>query len=362
MQRQLAALVIFFGLTSTASAQWFDWQTPDIPLNADGRPNLSAPAPRSLDGHADFSGKWTPADASGSLFDLDNYQDWAVDVMSQQERTFFVDDPRFNCLPDGPASYPAGSSVGGTRRIVQTPSFIAVLNPDMTYRQIHLDGREAIPVDEILLPSWLGYSAAHWEGDTLVVVTTGFNDKTWLTREGLPHTDQLKITERYTRPDFGHITLEITYEDPGILKRPVQATVNMVHGGDLDQLESVCNESKTAQSHYNGELTQAEQKIVEVPVELLETYVGTYQGIWLGRMITAEVYLEDGELFLKRTPRYSDTGGNTDSATSPLVAQSQNAFDSIFGLGWIFNKGENGEIESVSEVHVSGAWPFMRVK
>jgi len=95
---------------------------------------------------------------------------------------------------------------------------------------------------------------------------------------------------------------------------------------------------------------------------VLATYVGTYQGIWLGRNITAEVYLEDGELYLTRTPRYSDTGGNTDSATSLLVPQSENAFDSIFGLGWVFNKNADGEVESVSEVHVSGAWPFMRVE
>ncbi|MDC1528708.1 hypothetical protein N8600_06605 [Gammaproteobacteria bacterium] len=360
MRHRFIAIAILLLVTSPLQAQWFDWSTPGIPRTAEGRVDMSAPVPRSSDGHTDFSGKWTPTDASGSLFDLDNYQGWALDVMAENESTFFVDDPRFNCLPDGPASYPAGSSVGGTRRIVQTPTFIAVLNPDMTYRQIHLDGRA--PVENPILPNWLGYSAAHWEGDTLVVVTAGFNDKTWLTREGLPHTDQLRITERYTRQDFGHITLEITYEDPGVLNQPVQATVDLVHQSDLDLLENVCNESETAQRHYNGELSQAEEKVVEVPLELLESYVGTYQGVWLGSLITAEVYLENGQLFLTRSPRYSDTGGNTDTATSVLVAQSENAFNSTFGLGWIFNRDENGEISSVSEVHVSGAWPFERVR
>lgn len=361
MQKRVLLLITCL-VAMPASAQWFDWDTPGIPRTADGSVDRSAPAPRTSENKPDFSGKWVPADASGSLFDLENYQDWAIEVMQEQERTFFVNDPRFNCLPDGPASYPAGPSVGGTRRIVQTPTFIAVLHGDMSYRQIHMDGREALSQDEVLLPSWLGYSAAHWEGDTLVVVSSGFNDKTWLTREGLPHTDQLRITERYTRQDFGNVLLEVTYEDPGALKQPVEASIHLTYQSSLDFLENVCNESETAQRHYTGEITQAEQKVVEVPEAVLATYVGTYQGVWLGNMITAEVFLEDGDLYLTRTPRYSDTGGNTDSATSILVAQSENAFDSIFGLGWIFNADEEGNIVSVSEVHVSGAWPFMRVE
>ena len=126
-------------------------------------------------------------------------------------------------------------------------------------------------------------------------------------------------------------------------------------------LEVVCNESETGQRHYSGNLDQAQTKVVEVPEDILRRYVGTYRGIWLGNTITAVVTLEDGELHLTRTPRYSDTGGNTDSDTSRLIPQSENAFDSSFGLGWVFNVDENGEVESVSEVHVSGAWAFPRV-
>jgi len=359
MNRILLPLLLLL-IGSTVNAQWFNWQQQGIPRTADGSVDLAATAPRTFDGKPNISGTWVPGDASGSLFDLDNYQDWALEVMREQERTFFVNDPRFHCLPDGPASYPAGPSVGGSRQIVQTPSFIAFLNGDMTYRQIHLDGRS--PLESAILPSWLGFSAAHWEGDTLVVETSGFNDKTWLTREGLPHTDQLKITERYTRHDFGHMTLKIAYEDPGTLKQPVQATVDLGFRENVHILEIVCNESETAQRHYTGEISQAEEKIVEVPLSTMQTYVGTYQGIWLGNLITAEVFIEDGQLYLTRSPRYSDTGGNTDNATSLLVPQSQNAFDSTFGLGWIFNADENGDITSVSEVHVSGAWPFERVK
>jgi hypothetical protein len=207
----------------------------------------------------------------------------------------------------------------------------------------------------------MGYSVGRWEGDTLVVESNGYSDKTWLTREGLPHTDRLRITERYSRLDYGHMTLEITYEDPGTFTEPVQATVDLVLQPDGAMLEVVCNESETGQQHYSGELSQAEEKLVEVPVEVLERYVGTYRGIWLGNQITAEVTLQDGELYLRRTPRYSDTGGNTNYDTSRLIPQSQTAFDSSFGLGWIFDGNEGGKATSVSEVHVSGAWPFDRV-
>lgn len=360
MQRFFAIFIVLMAAAAPLYAQWFDWQPPGIPRTADGRIDLSAPTPRGLDGRVDFSGMWVPVDARGSLFDLDNYLGWALDVMAEQERTFYVNDPRFNCLPDGPASYPAGASVGGSRRIVQTPTFIAVLHGDMTYRQIHLDGRP--PLEEAVLPSWLGYSAGRWEGDTLVVESYGFNDRTWLTREGLPHTDRLRITERYTRTDFGHITMGVTYEDPGTLLRPVQATIDLAFRPNTDILEVVCNESETAQRHYSGELTQAEQKVVEVPYGLLATYVGTYQGVWLGNLITCEITLEDGQLFITRTPRYSDTGGNTDSAKTRLIPQSQNAFDSSFGLGFVFNTDASGAVTSVSEVHVSGAWPFERIE
>ncbi len=360
MLKPLLKCLCLLTASSTLYAQWFEWRTPDAPRMENGRLDVDAPAPMAEDGKPLLSGIWVPTAASGSLFDLENYQPWALEVMAEQERTFYVNDPRFNCLPDGPSAYIAGGSVGGTRRIVQTPDFIAVLNPDLTYRQIYMDGRELS--DPPLIPNWLGYSVARWEGDTLVVQSNGFNDRTWLTREGLPHTDQLQITERYTRDSYGHMTLEIGYTDPGTLKQPVQVTAELALRIDTDLMEVVCNESATGQRHYSGEIDQAEDKVVEVPLEVLQTYVGTYQGVWLGNMITAEVFLDDGHLYLTRSPRYSDTGGNTDSATSVLIPQSQNAFDSTFGLGWIFNSDAQGNIRSVSEVHVSGAWPFARVE
>lgn len=361
MQRltTLVFLQVLFLLSIAAplQAQWLGLPTPGIPRTADGEPDLTAPAPEFADGRPDMSGQWVPADARGTLFDPDKIQPWAREAMARHESNFYADDPRFSCLPSGPGAYPAGISVGGSRRIVQHPEFIAVLNPDMTYRQIYMDGRT---LEEDPFPSWLGYSIGYWDGGTLVVESNGYNDKTWLTREGLPHTGQLHITERYQRLDFGHIALEVTYDDPGTFTGPVQASIDLEYR-DSGMLEIVCNESSRIGSDWSGEISQAEEKVVEVPEQVLEQYVGTYQGVWLGNLITAEVILEDGDLSLVRTPRYSDTGGNTGSATYELIPQSENAFDCSCGLGFIFNANDEGEITEVSEVHVSGAWPFKRV-
>jgi hypothetical protein len=355
----IALLILGFNMPMHVQAQWFDWPKQNIPRHGNGEINTNADVPSNPSGVRNFSGYWVPVEASGSIFDLENFQPWALAVMEQHEASFFVKDPRFNCLPDGPASYLAGASVGGSRQIVQTEDFIAVLNGDMTFRQIHLDGR---PPAEVIIPSWLGYSIGHIEDNILVIETQGFNDKSWLTREGIPHTDALKITERYTREDFGHMTLEISYSDEGLLKQPVSATVSLEYRENNHILEIVCNESEKAQTHYNGELSQSLKKTVEVPLDVMESYTGRYQGIWLGNIITADVFIQDGKLYLTRSPRYSDTGGNSDNATSVLVPQSVNAFDSSFGLGWIFNSDEDGKIASVSEVHVSGAWDFKRVE
>ena len=357
---RLVATLMLLSIAAPLKAQWLDWRSPLVPRNADGSPDLSAPVPTTADGRVDLSGLWVPEAARGSIFDDSMILGWALEAMVENEADFYRDDPRFHCLPSGPSFLLSGPSAGGTRRILQHPGIIAILHSDMTYRQIFMDGRE-LEADP-LLPTWMGYSVGRWEGDTLVVESNGYNDKTWLIREGLPHTDRLRITERYTRLSYGHMRLEIDYEDPGTFTGPVQATADLVLRPDSALLEVVCNESETGTRHYSGEIEQAEERIVSVPVEVLERYVGTYQGIWLGNLITAEVTIEDGELNLKRTPRYSDTGGNTDFDTSRLIPLSENAFDSLFGLGWIFNADENGEVTSVSEVHVSGAWRFERIE
>ena len=360
MLQRLVTLIFILLLSSQLSAQWLSLSTPGLPRTADRELDLSAPTPRSTDGNPDFTGVWIAVGASGSLYDPENIQQWARDAMTENENNFYADDPRFACLPSGPGSYPAGNVASGMRRILQHPTFIAVLNSDMSYRQIYMDGRA---LEENPFPTWTGYSVGYWEGDTLVVESNGFNDKTWLHRDGLPHTTQLRITERFRRLDFGHIELVVTYEDPGTFTEPVQAIIELEYQADTELFENVCNESSRGlSSNWNGEIQQADDSVVEVSEEILETYLGAYQGVWLGTLTTAEFVLEDGEMFLIRTPGYSDTGGNFESVKSRLIPLSENAFDCICGLGFIFTLDDEGLATQVSEVHVSGAWPFERVR
>jgi hypothetical protein len=350
-------MLILLAAATPLSAQWLTVSEPGIPRTADGTPDLSAPAPRSADGRPDLAGLWVPEKVSGDLFDPGKLQEWARNRIAEHQENFFGDDPRFHCLPSGPGSYPAGRIADGQRRIVQHPTFIAILNADLTYRQIVLDGRE---LEADPHPTWMGYSVGRWEGDTLVVESNGFNDKTWLHREGLPHTERLRITERYRRVDFGHIQLEVTYEDPGTFHSPVHALIEMAFVTRGGLLEAVCNEASEGRSHWSGEITEAEDKAVKVAEEVLARYVGTYQGTWLGDLITAEVTLEDGALFLERTPTYAETGV-TEAGKSRLLPQSETAFECSCGLGFVF-RAEGEELATeVLEVHVSGAWTFERV-
>lgn len=359
MQKFLA-FVLTVSVVSPLYAQWFDWSYPQVPRTSEGKPDMTAAVPSTPDKRVDLSGLWVPVNASGSLYDASRLRGWAQDALAEAKRNFYRNDPRLHCLPSGPGSWAAEGIAGGMRRIVQHPEVIAVLNEDMTHRQIYMDGRglEA----ETVLPSWMGYSVGRWEGDTLVVQSNGFNGKTWLTQKGHQHTDSLHITERYTRLNYGNMRLEVTYEDPNtFVDGPVQATIDLLLLPEATMFEVVCNESKTGQQHYTGELAQSEKKAVSVPAEVLQEYVGTYRGFWANRQVTAEITLQDGDLMLKRTPRYSLSGGNNDFDVTRLVAQSENAFDSSLGLGWVFNRNEAGEVVSLSEVHVSGAWPLERI-
>ena len=199
---RLLATIILLTSTTSAAAQWLSLPTPGIPRTANGKPNLTAPAPRTADGRPELTGLWRSVRTTGDLRDETKVQTWARDLRAERERNFYKDGPQFQCLPTGPANI-----AGGMHRIVQSPTMIAVLNGDLTYRQIFTDGRTLEPDP---LPIWMGYSVGRWDGDALVVQSNGYNDKTWLHGEGLGHTEKLRITERYRRVDFGHMQLEVT--------------------------------------------------------------------------------------------------------------------------------------------------------
>lgn len=349
-------LVAFVLLASSAplQAQWLTIPTPGVPRLADGSPDLSAPAPRAIDGRPELTGLWRPVGVSGDLNDESKLQPWARSLRAEHERNYYRDGPHMRCLPNGPAYIASsGGGGGGRRRIVQNPSVIAILNWDLTYRQIFLDGRSLEPDP---LPIWMGYSVGRWDGDTLIVESNGYNDKTWLHAEGLSHTESLRVTERYRRLDFGHMEVDVTYEDPGTFDSPLHATVSLEFAADDELLEIVCDEApQGASEHWVGDKTaDAEATTVEVDAEILAFYVGTYEGIWLDNDITVEVTLEDGTLYLSRN------GGEP----SALLAQSENTFvcrTCTWGQPYVFTRDGGGMATQVAEVQVSGAWIFKRV-
>ena len=356
MKRRPAILVLL-AFTTPAVAQWLTLPTPGIPRTADGAPDLSAPAPRTPDGRPDLTGLWYAARVTGDLLDPARIHEWARTLMTEREAQFFTDDPRFRCLPSGPGFLTLTGTTQGMRRIVQHPNVIAILNNDLTFRQIFTDGRELEPDP---LPTWTGYSVGRWDGDTLVVESNGYNDQTWLHARGLSHTERLRITERYRRPDFGHIRVDVTYEDPGSFDEPLTAVIEMRSLADDELLETVCNEASEGRSHWGGEISEAEEKVVDVAPEILARYVGTYEGYWRQAWARVEVTLEDGALFLLRTPPYG-RNAIAESEKSRLIALSETAFECSCGLGFVFT-AEDGEMATeVAEVHVSGAWPFPRV-
>ena len=204
--------IILTAFTTPLAAQWVQRRTAGIPRTADGKPNLAAPAPRTADGNPDFTGLWEMITdtavgnvASRNVGDLKpaDVQPWAQALVRQRAENFGKDDPHYQCLPEGPGS----STSGGMKRFLQTPAMIAILSEDLTYRQIYLDGRD---LETNPNPSWMGYAVGHWDGDTLVVESNGFNDRTWLLG-GYPHTEAMRITERFRRTDFGHMDPELRF-------------------------------------------------------------------------------------------------------------------------------------------------------
>jgi hypothetical protein len=209
-----------------------------------GKAGPSGPAPRMPDGKVDLQGVWTPANFSntGGPFDL---QPWAAALMKERRDNLSKDDPEGFCLPAGvPRISPF------PQKTVQTPALLVILEEGNvhSYRQIFLDGRGHSGQDQL----WMGDSIGKWDGDTLVVDTVGFNDKTWITGQGVPHTDKLHVVERYSRPDLGHLQIDITVEDPGAFTKPhsFQRIYNLMENTDL--LEYVCDEFNVDKDHLVG--------------------------------------------------------------------------------------------------------------
>ena len=217
------------------------------------QPTPSGPAPRTSDGTSDLSGVWQELFNAKPLGDGPQPLPTAEAAAKQRGKRGRVTDLGTRaCLPGG--IVPFGAPDNPYFRIVQTPSLIVILdggfNPD---RQIYLDGR-GHPKD--FNPSWMGHSIGHWEGDTLVVDTIGFNDLAWINRGRVvfPQTENLHVTERFRRLDLGHLEVERTFDDPGYLKQPFTTTeVHPLAPKDVDVLEFVCNENEKDVAHMKSE-------------------------------------------------------------------------------------------------------------
>jgi hypothetical protein len=284
----IAAMI---ALSVPASAQWLHYPTPGIPRTADGKPDLSAPAPRTASGKPDFSGLWEKNSDkfyNNIVADLPPgaVQPWAEAIYQQRKKDFGKDSMETLCLPDGPA---ISTTPYRQSRIIQTPALIAILNDDLTHRQIFMDGRE---LEKDPNPTWMGYSVAHWDGDTLVVESNGFNDRTWLDGDGHPHTEALRITERYHRLDFGHIDLQITLDDAKAYTKPWTVAVKMDLAVDKEMLEFVCENEKD-HPHY---ITGTKALDFKVPVEMLARYAGAYEVPDHGKIVIAEITVEGNNL------------------------------------------------------------------
>src|SRR5438552_8231231 len=248
MKRIVIAWVLLLFPVSLC-AQWLDWRTPGIPRTADGKPNMAAPAPRTADGKPDFSGLWQPEvnpyrfDVIQDLTDESIFRPAAEAIFMERIANFRRDDPVTNCLPGGPSEM-----LNAMYRIIQSPTVVAVLYESGTgrYRQIYMDGRK---LSKDPNPAWLGYSVGHWEGDTLVVESGGFNDRSWLDRAGHPHSENLRVTERFRRVDFGHMQYQIAFDDPETLVKPLSLSLAVGYRPDTDMLENVCNENNRDKVH-----------------------------------------------------------------------------------------------------------------
>jgi hypothetical protein len=259
--RGFVALLLFALAGRGSAAQWLHYKSPEVPRTRDGKAKLDAPAPRSLDGHPDLSGVWmheaTSVEEMKRLFGPLIDEAIRVDVPGMEIGTqhkfgfdiladFRPEDSPIRpetedliekhlssppaedlCAPGGiPFGFPLAGLLSEPIKIVQAPRLTMVLyEVGGNHRQIYTDGRK-LP-REINLPAYFGYSVGRWDRETFIVETAGFNDKTALDALGHPHSDQLRVVERFRRRDVGHLDVEMTFEDAKYYTKPF--TIRVPH-------------------------------------------------------------------------------------------------------------------------------------
>jgi hypothetical protein len=241
--RSLGPLLVLW-VAMPVAGQWVNYPTPGIPRTKDGKPNLSAPTPRTREGKPDFSGIWAAPDgrylenlaADGVEVSM---QPWAAKLFQERQKNEGRDRPSNQCLPHSVTDFDAHFT---PKKLVQTPeALIMLFEAYHSWRQIFTDGR---PLPEERDPAWYGYSVGEWEGDTMAVETVGLNEKTWLDDRGHPHSDALRILERFRRPDFGHMQVEVTINDPKAYTKPWTVKIPWNFVPDTELLDWVCENNK----------------------------------------------------------------------------------------------------------------------
>jgi hypothetical protein len=259
------ASVAAFVSSTTAVGQYLRYPTKNVPRTTDGKANLAAPAPRTADGKPDFSGLWLtdapcnknkdaeaplvcgpelPMGMQGINFGFGvqgglPYQPWLAKLVKERTATQAKDDPHVACLPD---TFLRAYSLPHLLKFVQTPDLLVMLNEmNAGYRQVFLDNRP-LPVDPT--PSWQGYSTAKWEGDTLVINSNGFRDDLWIDWNGSVLTESAKVQERIRRPDYGHLEIGVTVDDPKAYTRPWSATLHQRIALNTELVDEICLENE----------------------------------------------------------------------------------------------------------------------
>jgi hypothetical protein len=276
---RLMILAVTLGLLAASgplAAQWFDFPSPGAPRTAKGEVDLSAPTPRLANGKPDLSGVWMTAEPACVIrglmpvaalrklipptlkcpvrtatfsrqsinlgIDMPEglpYQPWHAKLVDERTANQAIDDPHIRCLPD---HFVRAYGLPHYLKFVQTPGLLVMLNEyNGVYRQVFSDAR---PLPEDPNPSWQGYSTATWDGDTLVVDSIGFRDDLWIDWGGSVITSAARVRERIRRPDFGHLEIEVTVDDPKAYTRPWSVTLRQQFAPDTELIDEICAEGE----------------------------------------------------------------------------------------------------------------------
>jgi hypothetical protein len=284
MMKTLLFVAIMAGASAPASAQWFQFPSPGAPRTANGEIDMSGPTPRLANGKPDLSGVWMAAESvcgrvmgptsreqllelvpssvkcpaklptiprTGYNIGVDlpgglPYQPWLAKLVEERTANQAKEDPHIRCLPD---LFLRAYGLPHYVKFVQSPGLLLMLNEmNGVYRQVFADGR---PLPKDPNPSWQGYSSATWSGDTLVIDTIGFRDDLWIDWDGSVITEAAKLREQIRRPDFGHLEIEVTVDDPKAYTKPWTVTLRQQFAADAELVDEICAENEKDSQRLN---------------------------------------------------------------------------------------------------------------